>query len=83
MKSNAYVAIAMAVIVGCFVLGGAYKYKYREQQTITVTGLGEQEFTSDMIVWRGWIVVDNPSIAQGYAQLEEDKAKVLKFIESN
>lgn len=83
MKSNAYVAIAIAVIVGCFVLGGAYKYKYREQQTITVTGLGEQEFTSDMIVWRGWIVVDNPSIAQGYAQLEEDKAKVLKFIESN
>lgn len=83
MKNNAYISIAIAILIGCFVLGGAYKYKYREQQTITVTSLGEQEFTSDMIVWRGWIVVDDQSIANGYAKLEEDKAKVLKFIELN
>lgn len=83
MKNTAYAILFFAIIVGCMILGDAYKYKYREQQTITVTGLGEQEFTSDMIVWRGWIVVDNPSVAQGYAQLEADKDKVLKFIESN
>lgn len=83
MKSTSYAILFFTVIIGCCILGEAYKYKYREQQTITVTGLGEQEFTSDMIVWRGWIVVDDQSIANGYAKLEEDKAKVLKFIESN
>lgn len=83
MKSTSYAILFFTVIIGCCILGEAYKYKYREQQTITVTGLGEQEFTSDMIVWRGWIVVDDQSIANGYAKLEGDKAKVLKFIESN
>lgn len=83
MKSTSYAILFFTVIIGCCILGEAYKYKYREQQTITVTGLGEQEFTSDMIVWRGWIVVDDQSIANGYAKLEEDKEKVLKFIESN
>lgn len=80
MKTNTAIVICAAIIVCAFILGGAYKYKYKEQNTIVVTGLGEEEFVSDLIVWRGWIVVDNPSITDGYAQLEVNKRKVQDFI---
>ena len=66
MKTNTAIVICAAIIVCAFILGGAYKYKYKEQNTIVVTGLGEEEFVSDLIVWRGWIVVDNPSITDGF-----------------
>lgn len=74
--------IAAAVVICALILGGAYKYKYKEQHTIVVTGLGETEFVSDLIVWRGWIVADSKSITEGYAMLEESKNKVEEFITS-
>lgn len=83
MKTNTAIVISVAIIVCAFILGTSYKYKYKykEQNTIVVTGLGEEEFASDLIVWRGWIVVDDPSITEGYARLEANKRKVQDFIE--
>ncbi len=80
MKTNTAIIICAAAVACALILGGAYKYKYREQHTIVVTGLGEEEFVSDLIVWRGWLVVDNPSVTEGYAQLEANKRKVQDFI---
>lgn len=81
-KNVVAMAVAAAIIVGAIILGSAYKYKYKEQHTITVTGLGEKEFVSDLIVWRGWIVADSHTVIDGYAELEKSKAKVQEFIES-
>ncbi|MBR4995831.1 MAG: SIMPL domain-containing protein [Alistipes sp.] len=83
MKSNLkYVIIAVAIVVSAWLLGRAYTYKYRSQDTIVVTGLGETEFASDLIVWNGEIVVETQDVASGYAQLERNKQKVLEFITS-
>jgi hypothetical protein len=82
MKTNTAIIICAAVVACAFILGGAYKYKYKEQHTVVVTGLGEEEFVSDLIVWRGWIVADNLSITDGYAKLEANKRKVQEFITS-
>ena len=79
-RMNVTGVIAAAVVICALILGGAYKYKYKEQHTIVVTGLGETEFVSDLIVWRGWIVADSKSITEGYAMLEESKNKVEEFI---
>ena len=79
-RMNVAGVIAAAVVICALILGGAYKYKYKEQHTIVVTGLGETEFVSDLIVWRGWIVADSKSITEGYAILEESKNKVEEFI---
>lgn len=75
-----YLTIGVALIICCIVLGSAYRYKYKAQKTVTVTGIGEQEFTSDLIVWRGWLVVQNPSVEAGYRQLETNKGKVQRYI---
>ena len=83
MKTNLkYVIIALAVVVAAWLLGRAYTYKYRSQDTIVVTGLGETEFASDLIVWNGVIVYETQDVASGYAQSERNKQKVLEFITS-
>ena len=45
--------IALAIIVAFAILGNAYKYKFKGEETISVTGLAEKDFVSDQIVWTG------------------------------
>ena len=83
MKTNfKYIIISLAIVLAAWLLGRAYTYKYRSQDTIVVSGLGETEFASDLIVWNGEIVVETQDVASGYAQLERNKQKVLEFITS-
>ena len=56
MKNNLkYVIVGLAIVLSAWLLGRAYTYKYRSQDTVVVTGLGETEFASDLIVWNGEI----------------------------
>lgn len=82
MKNLGTIFISVAVIIGALVMAGAYKYKYKAQETIVVTGLGEQEFTSDLIVWRGWLTEQNASVEAGYRKMEANKSKVQEYIRS-
>lgn len=80
MKGIKYFVIALAAILCAVVLGRAYTYKYRSQDTIVVTGLGETEFVSDLIVWSGALTAESQSVAAGYAQLEANKQKVQQYL---
>ena len=82
MSNAKYWIIGLAVVVAAGLLGRAYTYKFRTQQTIVVTGLGETEFSSDKIVWSGTLTAEAPTAAEGYAQIEKSKAKVLHYITS-
>ncbi len=82
MKNSKYILLGIAAIVCALILARAYTYKYRAQDTIVVTGLGETDFESDLIVWNGTVVVDTPNVATGYAQIEKAKDKVAQFIHS-
>ncbi len=60
----------------------AYTYRYRTAGTISVTGLGETEFASDLIVLRGSIDVENYDAAEAYRSIERDKRRVEEFLTS-
>ncbi len=80
-KSNlSGILIAAAIIISAVVLANGYTYKYKSQETIVVTGLGETEFVSDLIVWRGTLNVETNNVEAGYKQLEKDKKTVSDFI---
>ncbi|MBQ2019891.1 MAG: SIMPL domain-containing protein [Rikenellaceae bacterium] len=83
MKHFNTIAIALSIVLAALLLGRAYTYKYRAQETVVVTGLAEREFTSDLIVWRGWITAEARDAAEGYKQIEQSKEKVLQFITSH
>lgn len=75
-----YIVIAVAALACAVVLGRAYTYKFRSQDTIVVTGLGETEFSSDLIVWSGTLTAEAQNAAAGYAEIEASKAKVQQYL---
>lgn len=79
-----YIIIAVAVVLSAMVMAAAYTEGYRRTSgTITVTGLGETEFTSDLIIVKGHISVENFVAAEGYREMESDRSKVINFIKSH
>lgn len=72
--------IGVSIVLTAVLLANAYTFKYRSQNRLTATGLGEKEFTSDLIVWRGRLVAQNTTVQNGYAQLEADKQKVQAYL---
>ena len=54
MKTNSNAVIfGIAIIISSIFLGRAYVNRAKTNGYIQVTGLGEQNFTSDLIVWEG------------------------------
>ncbi len=78
-----YIVIAVAAILCSYILGKAYTYKYQQQETISVTGLGESEFESDLIVWNGYITAESTNMSSGYAVLENNKQLVEAYLKQN
>ena len=78
-----YIIIASAIVLSSIVLSAAYTQRYRSNTgTITVTGLGETQFTSDFIVIDGRIEVENYDAAEGYRTLEQSRESVITFLTS-
>jgi len=75
-----YAIIGIAIVLSAYLLGRAYTYKYRSQDTVVVTGLGETEFESDLIVWGGTITAEAQSVADGYRSIEQSKRKVAEYL---
>lgn len=75
------VIIAVAVIVSAVVLSMAYTEKHRSQAgIISVTGLGETEFTSDLIIIKGSISANNEDASTSYEMMEHNRKLLVDFL---
>ncbi len=74
--------IAVAVIAGLYIVGNAYKYKFKSTETISVTGLAEKDFTSDLIVWSGSFNRYGFELKTAYATLKADEAAIRSYLNS-
>ncbi len=76
-----YVIISSAVVISAVVLAAAYTNRYNAQSgTISVTGLGETEFTSDLIVIEGSIKAECYEVTEAYANIEHQRKTVTAFL---
>lgn len=81
MKSSIAVIIgAIAIITSFFLIGNAYKYKFKTTENITVTGSAEKDFVSDQIVWTGNYTRKNMDLKSAYASLKEDEARIKSYL---
>ena len=71
---------ALAVIIGLWIVGNAYKYKFKSAETISVTGLAEKDFTSDLIVWSGSFNRYGFELKTAYANLKQDEAAIKSYL---
>ncbi len=83
MKNNySSILFAIAIIVASYLLGNAIINRNRPQGTIHVTGLGEKNFTSDLIVWEGNFTRESKDLKAAYADLERDRTAVTNYLKS-
>lgn len=78
-----YIIFASAIVLAAIVLSAAVTQRYRiNNGTITVTGLGETEFTSDLITVSGYIECEDVDAAVAYRNLEADRGRIVAFLAS-
>lgn len=76
------ILIAVAVIVTGYILGTSYLSRGKSDPSVTVKGLGQQSFDSDLITWRASFSRNAMDLKQAYADLNSDVLKVKKFLAS-
>jgi len=72
--------IAISVVLAAWLLGSSYMNRNRTQQSISVTGLGEKDFTSNLIVWNGSFSKRNSVLKDAYAELDADRETIKKYL---
>ncbi len=77
-----YLIAGTAVIIAALIAGSAWKYRYKNAKTITVTGLSEKEFTSDQVVWNGSFSRSSADLKTAYTALKEDEKTVRSYLTS-
>lgn len=82
MKTTNALLFSAAIVVAAFFLGNAYVERSETQGTISVTGLGSADFTSDLIVWEGRFVRESQNLQEAYEALEKDKQVIKEYLAS-
>lgn len=83
MKKNlSAIVFAIAIVVASIILGNAVINRNKTAGTISVTGLGEANFTSDLIVWEAKFSQVNQDLKQAYADLKRDKEAISEYLKS-
>lgn len=75
-------AIGISLIICTVIIGNAYKYKFKSTETISVTGLSEKDFSSDLIVWGGSFSRDAVELKEAYANLKQDESAIRNYLNS-
>jgi uncharacterized protein len=76
------IIFALAIIIAAGLLGNAVVNRNKKSGTIDVTGLGQKNFSSDMIVWEGTFARENMDIKMAYSELENDRKAVTAYLVS-
>ncbi|HSJ69348.1 MAG TPA: SIMPL domain-containing protein [Anditalea sp.] len=81
MKQHLTAAIfALAIIISAALLGNAIINRNKQAGTVDVTGLGQQNFSSDLVVWEGNFSRESYDIKDAYAALEKDRKAVTDYL---
>ena len=76
------IIIAIAVIIAFLMISNAYKYKFVAEQTITITGSAEKDFTSDQIVWKGNFERKMLDLKAAYTLLKQDETTIRNYLKN-
>ena len=76
------ILIALSVIITGYILGSSYLSRAKSEPSVTVKGLGQQSFDSDLIVWRASFSRSAVDLKQAYKDLNSDILTVKKFLSS-
>jgi hypothetical protein len=76
------ILFCIAIIIGLTIVTNAYKYRFTSSETVSVTGLSEKDFTSDLIVWGGSFNRSALQLKDAYSLLKEDESAIRIYLNS-
>jgi len=83
MKKNLSAFVfGIAIVSASLILGNAVINRNQKVGTISVTGLGKTDFTSDLIVWEANFSQVNRDLIEAYADLKKDKETISEYLKS-
>lgn len=83
MKNNITAIIfSVAIMISAYLLGNAFMNRNKIDSTISVTGLGNEDFTSDLIVWGGSFTKESYNLTEAYSDLEKDKTIITEYLKA-
>ena len=83
MKKNlSAIVFGIAIVSASLILGNAVINRNKKVGTISVTGLGKTNFTSDLIVWEASFSKVNNDLKEAYADLKKDKEAISVYLKS-
>ncbi len=83
LKNNLNVLIiSFAIVISAYLFSNAFQNRNRNTDTISVTGLGKTDFTSDLIVWSGSFSRKSTTLKEAYASLDTDREKIKSYLSS-
>lgn len=79
-KFSTAIIFGLAIVISSFFLGKSYVDRAKTDGTVQVTGLGETDFTSDLIVWECDFSSQNLSLKDAYNELEKNKTLIKGYL---
>ncbi|PWN60163.1 SIMPL domain-containing protein [Chryseobacterium oncorhynchi] len=73
---------ALGFVLGLGLLGNSIKNRNKSENTISVTGLGTKQFTSDLITWSGSFSKNNFDLKSAYDELALDRKVINDYLVS-
>jgi len=81
LKNNLNVVIiSLAMVISAYLFSNAFQNRNKSNDTISVTGLGKKDFTSDLIVWNGSFSKKSTTLKEAYANLDSDREKIRTYL---
>ncbi len=74
--------VSITVLVSVLILTNTYNNRNRSNDIINVTGLGEEDFTSDLIVWDGSFTRKKLDLKEAYQALKQDRESIKQYLVS-
>jgi len=83
IKNNiAAILVSIAIVVGLGFLARAYVNRGKVTDAVSVTGMGSEDFTSDLIVWRASFSNKSMDLKEASAGLKSDRERISKYFAS-
>ncbi len=81
-NSLSAIIISIAVVLGLVILAKAYVKRGNVTDAVSVTGMGDEDFTSDLIVWRASFSQKSMDLQEASANLTSSRNKIKKYLTS-
>jgi uncharacterized protein len=72
--------IAIAIVLAALFFSNGFKNRNKASNTISVTGLGNKDFVSDLIVWSGSFTKKSMDLKEAYSGLDKDRESIKDYL---